>query len=420
MNRTYFALALLVAGALGGGLIVTQIPHHGVEDAGPQELAQDAWYRIEPRELAEHLVVRGNVTRDEPSSIRSPASGVVTAVGIVAFGSPLVELSGTPLFLLNGTFPGYRDLHPTLSGPDVEQLNLALAALGHDTSGDLFDSRTASAVDSLYAKHGYAAPRHDEPELPGLRQQLTEERNNLEMLHGQHDMSAKARDGLAAQLADPEAEDTTETETALQRSRLEHDQIHHQLDTVRSSIAMLEKQIAGLSARQGVMLPQGAAVFAASDRGLRLRLAVGDQVSQGDPVLVTSAGAAAAQLQLTTSQAELITPLIPVAAVLEVGDLSIDSTITAVSADGLSEVPLGAAQAVPGTPVRATVALDESGGAVLALPVTALTRSGDEWTVVKRRDSGTVIVPVEVGRDIGGWVELISGDLDAGDEVRVG
>lgn len=413
-------MALVVAGALTGGLIVTQIPHHGVDELGPSGPSAEAWLALEHRELAEHLVVRGNVIQDQPLAIRSPASGVVTATYPIAFGTPVAELSGDPLFLLAGTFPGYRDLRPGLSGPDVEQLNAALNALGYGTAGDSYDSRTAGAVEALYAEHGHAAPQHTEPELVGIRQQLTAERNELKALQAQHDISAKARDRLAAKQDDPEAEDADALETELQTMLLEHEQLHDQIDLTKSTVGMLERQVEELSAQEGVMLPQRAAMFAASDRGLTLRLTVGDRVSQDDPVLVSQAGAAAAKLQLTPSQIELVSPLIPVQAILEIGDLTVDSTIGELSAEGLSEISLGGVQAVTGTPVRATVALDKSEGAVLAIPVTALTKSGDEWTVVVRRGTGSAVIPVQVGRDIGGWTELVEGDLKAGDEVRVG
>ena len=411
-------------------MIVTQIPHHGVDEAIPSEPLQDAWYRIEPRELVEHFVVRGSILRDEPTAIRSPAAGVVTAVGAVASGDPVLELSGQPLFLLEGTFPGYRDLQPGLSGPDVAQLNSALSRLGHETSGDRFDEATEGAVEALFSRAGHETPRHVEPDLPGLQRQLVEERYSLEDLQLQHDDNAKERDRLIAAIAAAEdsADETPSAEDAdkdalsadLARVRREHDQIHRQIDLSQTAVEELERRIEELIQREGVMFPQQSGIFAASADGLRLTVGVGDRVSQGDPVLVTAAGASVAELQLTPGQIEVLSPLLPTRVTLEAAEQSAEAIISSISTNGTSEIALGELQAAPGTPVRATVVLDESDGAVLALPVTALTRSGDEWTVVVRRSSGTSAITVEVGRDIAGWVELIEGDLKAGDEIRVG
>src|SRR5262249_6806680 len=76
-------------------------------------------------------------------------------------GRQLAAIDGEPLFVLRGKVPAWRDLTPGETGPDVRELQRALAALGYygnsDPPGD-FGSATEYAV-SLYYQHlGYAAP----------------------------------------------------------------------------------------------------------------------------------------------------------------------------------------------------------------------------------------------------------------------
>ncbi len=76
-------------------------------------------------------------------------------------GEQLAELDGEPLFALAGPVPGWRDLTPGESGPDVTELQHALASLGYydgaDTAG-YFGSATESAVSAYYEHLGYPPP----------------------------------------------------------------------------------------------------------------------------------------------------------------------------------------------------------------------------------------------------------------------
>jgi hypothetical protein len=85
----------------------------------------------------------------------------VAAGDTITDGEQLAELDGEPLFVLTGTVPAWRDLTPGESGPDVTELQKALASLGYYDDGDTpgyFGSATAYAV-SLYYQHlGYTAP----------------------------------------------------------------------------------------------------------------------------------------------------------------------------------------------------------------------------------------------------------------------
>jgi hypothetical protein len=85
-----------------------------------------------------------------------------TAAGdSVTSGRQLAEIDGQPLFALAGPVPAWRDLMPGESGPDVTELQKALAGLGYYDNGDApgyFGSATEYAVDLYYEHLGYTAP----------------------------------------------------------------------------------------------------------------------------------------------------------------------------------------------------------------------------------------------------------------------
>src|SRR5262249_3998050 len=85
--------------------------------------------------------------------------------GRVRPGHVIAEIDGSPIILLRGSLPAYRDLHEGDSGPDVAQLQTALIRLGYpdfDPSGD-FGLSTADALALLYDQLGYSAPTYRRP-----------------------------------------------------------------------------------------------------------------------------------------------------------------------------------------------------------------------------------------------------------------
>ena len=75
-------------------------------------------------------------------------------------GEVVLEVSGRPVFVLSGAIPMYRDIAPGAEGPDVTQLQEALARVGHPpgTSG-VFDRATQKALASVYGEAGYRPVR---------------------------------------------------------------------------------------------------------------------------------------------------------------------------------------------------------------------------------------------------------------------
>jgi hypothetical protein len=82
-----------------------------------------------------------------------PATGQVVTQGQVAY-----RVSGSPVVLLYGSVPAYRDLSEGLTGPDVTELNGDLVALRDATAAeldphsDVFSFATAVALEKLQAK----------------------------------------------------------------------------------------------------------------------------------------------------------------------------------------------------------------------------------------------------------------------------
>ncbi len=111
--------------------------------------------------------VQYDVYVSAPSSESSSTGAVYiskleVAVGdTIRNGEQLAELDGEPLFALAGPVPAWRDLIPGESGPDVTELQNALASLGFYDGGDTagyFGAATQDAVAAYYGHLGYTPP----------------------------------------------------------------------------------------------------------------------------------------------------------------------------------------------------------------------------------------------------------------------
>ncbi|MEU6861040.1 hypothetical protein AB0B28_19460 [Glycomyces sp. NPDC046736] len=80
----------------------------------------------------------------------------------VKAGTVLLEVSGRPMIALEGDVPAYRDLQEGDTGPDVEQLQLALQQIYGTPKTGTFDSRTASDLKKLYDHAGYTRATTEE------------------------------------------------------------------------------------------------------------------------------------------------------------------------------------------------------------------------------------------------------------------
>jgi hypothetical protein len=115
------------------------------------------------------VVVPGSSSGSAGSaSSGSPGSGAGTftwlpAVGqTIRQGQALYQVSGTPVVLLYGNVPAYRDLSQGMTGADVTELNTDLVKLGYATASalgprsgwDYFSGETAYALGLLQAHLG--------------------------------------------------------------------------------------------------------------------------------------------------------------------------------------------------------------------------------------------------------------------------
>jgi peptidoglycan hydrolase-like protein with peptidoglycan-binding domain len=95
----------------------------------------------------------GDDSSGDDSEPSYDGSGTVTSLpragSVVTRGQALYRLDGDPIVLMYGSTPAYRALESGVSvGPDVQELEQNLAALGFDpgTIDDTFDSSTAAAI----------------------------------------------------------------------------------------------------------------------------------------------------------------------------------------------------------------------------------------------------------------------------------
>lgn len=161
------ALLALVAVA-GVGFVVGTRVQSSDQAASLAAPPEPSWITVavERRVLAQTVITRGDVRPEVTVTIEPPSSvegsPVVTALGPAAGepvpeGTRVIEVSGRPVFVLEGTVPVYRSLRPGMTGGDVTQLQTALSRLGCDTStdGDGYGSATKACVGSLYSDAGY-------------------------------------------------------------------------------------------------------------------------------------------------------------------------------------------------------------------------------------------------------------------------
>jgi peptidoglycan hydrolase-like protein with peptidoglycan-binding domain len=145
------ALAVAVTISVTGGTPSSG----GVADNG----AATSLATVERRSLSSQTQVDGKLGYAGSYSVINHASGTITALPgigrVVTQGGTLYEIDGSPVILLYGSTPAYRDLAQGESGADVLQLKADLVALGYATESQLslasngFGWRTRVAVEKL-------------------------------------------------------------------------------------------------------------------------------------------------------------------------------------------------------------------------------------------------------------------------------
>ncbi|MGX1560797.1 HlyD family efflux transporter periplasmic adaptor subunit [Streptomyces sp. NPDC055506] len=170
----------MCTGAGAGAALLIKSPAQVAADTAPPP-PDILTAEVEDRVISQALITRGKVTSSQRTDISSgPRAGedagrsVVTKVKSapgrkLTAGQVLLEVSGRPLFVLEGAVPAYRDLVPGKRGEDVAQLQAALRGSGHPTGNDLsgvFGPGTEQALTSFYRSIGYEVPVTEAPVSP--------------------------------------------------------------------------------------------------------------------------------------------------------------------------------------------------------------------------------------------------------------
>jgi len=152
-RRALLAVALAVLVAVGAAVALAGGSEEGAGGGSDAGAATASSGKVERRTLAEQLTVGGTIGYAGESTVLARLSGTVTALpkvgDTIRRGEQLYALAGEPVLLMYGEVPAYRELaEGAEDGPDVEQLEESLAALGYEPGAvdEEFSSTTAEAV----------------------------------------------------------------------------------------------------------------------------------------------------------------------------------------------------------------------------------------------------------------------------------
>jgi peptidoglycan hydrolase-like protein with peptidoglycan-binding domain len=305
------AVVFLGLGFLLGGLVRSPA-ELAAETAVPPEGLITA--KVEARAITSTVTARADVVFADPVEINPAApegvgapvvTGQVPEVGAeVKAGDVILEVSGSPVFVLPGSFKAYRSMGPGSSGPDVAQLRAALAALGYNAgnaeSKD-YDKALADAVKALYQDAGYPAPGSENLELARAARDAGDA-----VVDAREARDQAARAVTAAEKAVEEAPDAAAQAQAVEA-----------LEAARSALAQAERSVA--RAREALAdaekaawttMPLGAVVFVADlpRRVDQVSVAVGSdlgEVGGGEPDPMAGQPASSAAVVLSGAEIEV-------------------------------------------------------------------------------------------------------------------
>ncbi|MER7171378.1 peptidoglycan-binding domain-containing protein [Streptomyces mesophilus] len=153
-RRRGFALAVAVAVlATAGAVTAAALGLGGAEQGGPERSTlPPATAEVTRQTLKDTETVDGQLGYGAASTAATRKPGTLTAGpdtgDRITRGKTLYAVDGAPVTLMYGSTPAYRDLREGVEGPDVEQLEKNLDALGYEgfTVDEEFTSGTADAV----------------------------------------------------------------------------------------------------------------------------------------------------------------------------------------------------------------------------------------------------------------------------------
>jgi hypothetical protein len=420
-----------------------------------------------------------------PSSLKTNVAGLITTLPSpntqFKEGEVLFTASGRPVMALQGRTPAYRDLVPGAIGADVLQLEQALKRLGFDP-GDVdtkYDEKTSDAVAAWYQAKGYepfgptpeqqakvrlleaalgdaiknklaAATAASTAELAvknaRIKANLAERTAKAEVSTRIADQAMIALDPKSLRMARVAADSKVDiARSGIEAAKLEGEstiraaldaqkmvQYDVQLTTEREAQAKLEWQNA--VRKLGVSVPLDEIVFIPS---MPVRV---------EQVTGIVGGSASGPILAVTDNQIIIDSSLPIAsaALVKPGmEVAIDEPSLGFKAKGVVEtvaqspgtrgvdgyhfyfsVKVGeTATPLQGYSLRLTMSTKSTGGAVTAVPMSALSLAADGTSRVQVQQKNEYeYITVEPGMVADGFVEVkpIKGSLEPGQLVVVG
>jgi hypothetical protein len=404
-------LVICVIAALVSGVLLGRIksPKQAALDSAPPSRSVLSAEVVEA-EVTSELVGRATVEAAvsvavDPVTPAGVSRAVISALPVdvgseVAAGTVVAGVSGRPLIVLQGAVPAYRDIRIGDSGPDVEQLQEALAAVGYSLAIDgQYGTGTAAAVAELY--------RSLDSDPPVLEVE---------------DRSALSEDVAA----DRSREDASEAETL----RIESEADAGLGETPGEDGERASHRI------EGGVFPMAEAVFLPSlpARLVEVQGKVGATIVIDAPLLRFSTNAVEIRQTLTPEQAATVAEGMTARLDADNGEWTGNGVVARVESGPKDEATGALAlvavivpqEAVPGdllgSSLKSVLVRQASEGAVLAVPASAILVGADQRPYVLRLKGDTstrvAVTPGVVGDTL---VEIADpeGALKAGDLVVV-
>ncbi|HXV63552.1 MAG TPA: peptidoglycan-binding protein, partial [Vicinamibacteria bacterium] len=403
-----------------------------------------------------------------PSALKAGA-GVIAK--IPSRGTQLTEgvavliASGRPVFVLEGSIPPYRDLVPGIFGDDVRQLEEALNRLGFDAgpADGTYDERTGAAVAEWYTSSGWEPFGPTPEQLSATRSLERELAQALAEKSAADDAAAAAPLAVEAARASAErssraaaaelavasafrdevarnvsasAEDRAEADARLElaqaaanAARLEAEvSVQAAIDAAKAAernsqwadeiATRLAAELEQAKRRTGVQVPVDEIIFIPSlpVRVEQIDVVVGDSAS--GPVLKVTNNQLAIDSSLPLDEAPYVKSGMPVAIDEPALGIEAKGVVERVAdtpgTDGVDGYHIYFEVRVQETPtalegfsLRLTIPVETTGGAVTAVPISALSLAADGTSRVQVENEGSLdFVVVEPGLSADGFVEV--------------
>ncbi|MDX1524610.1 MAG: peptidoglycan-binding protein, partial [Anaerolineae bacterium] len=366
-----------------------------------------------------------------------------------------------PLFVLQGETPAYRDLIPGITGDDVLQLEQGLDRLGFDPGpvDGAYDDQTAAAVAEWYTTSGFQPFEPTADQLVNIRTLAQELALAINEKATAEAILAAAPLMVAAAQAEADNANTSAAAAAVQAQGQEREAAQAAVEAARlaGEVAVLtaldaqaaaEREVKRLDelttrladdlelakSKVGVQIPIDELIFLPTlpARVEAHSVALGDDAS--GPVMTVTNNQLVIDSSLRLEEASLVKPGMEVA--IDEPDLGLKATgvVGQVAetpgtsgVDGfhiyfevlVDETPLS----LVGTSLRLTIPVETTGGAVTAVPVSALSLAADGTSRVQVDKGGSLeFVTVEPGLSTDGYVEIVpvGGSLEPGQLVVIG